>query len=140
MASTFQTRAKLGFIKGEHLASHTYKIALFTTAFAASASVNGYTATNEASATGYTAGGQTLSGYSASNASTKGILDWTTDPSWTITGTLAFQYAMIYNDSDTVVPDGAVCILDFGSQSVTNATVTIQFPTPDASNALIRIA
>ena len=140
MATTFQTRAKLGFIKGELLAGHTYKVALFTNAFAAGAGVNGYSVTNEAAGTGYTAGGATLVGYTASNNGTKGILDWTTDPTWTITGAMSFRYAMIYDDTDIVVPDAALCILDFGDQTVTDGIITIQFPTPDSASALLRIA
>jgi len=46
--------------------------------------------------------------------------------------------ALIYNSSDS---NKAVCVLDFTSnKSSTSGTFTIQFPTADASNAIIRIA
>lgn len=138
MASTIQTRAKLGWFKGELLSSHTYRAALFTASFAAAASITGYTATNESSATGYTAAGIALTP-TYSNNSTKAIIDYA-DVQWTITGTLAFQFMEIYDDTDAVIPDMALGIWDFGSQSITNGTVTIQFPTPDASNSILRLA
>ena len=47
--------------------------------------------------------------------------------------------AMIFNDSAS--GDPAVCILDFGSdKTASSGDFTIQFPTADASNAIIRIA
>ena len=47
--------------------------------------------------------------------------------------------ALIYNDSASGNP--AVCVLDFTSNKTsTSGTFTIQFPTADASNAIIRIA
>jgi hypothetical protein len=46
---------------------------------------------------------------------------------------------MIFNDSAT--SDPAVCVIDFGAdKTVTSGTFTIQFPTADASNAIVRIA
>jgi hypothetical protein len=45
---------------------------------------------------------------------------------------------LIYNSSDS---NKAVCVLDFTSNKTsTSGTFTIQFPTADASNAIIRIA
>jgi hypothetical protein len=61
--------------------------------------------------------------------------------SWTITGgPFAFQYALIYDADDAVIPDMALAVLDFGAQSVTDGDITLQFPTADATNAIIRIA
>ena len=47
--------------------------------------------------------------------------------------------ALIFNDSAS--GDPTVCVLDFGAdKSSTSGDFTIQFPTADASNAIIRIA
>jgi len=47
--------------------------------------------------------------------------------------------ALIYNDSAT--GDPAVCAIAFGSdKTVTSGTFTIQFPTADSTDAIIRIA
>ena len=46
--------------------------------------------------------------------------------------------ALIYNSSQS---DKAVCAIAFGSdKTVTSGTFTIQFPTADATNAIIRLA
>ena len=46
--------------------------------------------------------------------------------------------ALIYNSSDS---NAAVCAIAFGSdKTATNGTFTIQFPTADATNAIIRLA
>jgi len=46
---------------------------------------------------------------------------------------------MIFNDSAS--GDPACVTIDFGSdKTVTSGTFTIQFPTADSSNAIIRIA
>ena len=52
---------------------------------------------------------------------------------------LTARGALIYND--TASGDPAVAVLDFGGdKTATSGTFTIQFPTADASNAIIRIA
>ena len=59
------------------------------------------------------------------------------DASFT-SATITARGALIYNDSQS---DKAVCVLDFGADKTsTSGTFTIQFPTADASNAIIRIA
>jgi hypothetical protein len=46
---------------------------------------------------------------------------------------------LIYNDS--AAGDPTVAVLDFGADKTsTTGTFTIQFPTADATNAIIRIA
>jgi hypothetical protein len=54
------------------------------------------------------------------------------------TATITAMGALIYNSSAS---NKAVCVLDFTSNKTsTSGTFTIQFPTADASNAIIRIA
>jgi VCBS repeat-containing protein len=54
------------------------------------------------------------------------------------TATITARGALIYNSSDS---NKAVCALDFGGDKTSTAgTFTIQFPTANASNAIIRIA
>ena len=46
--------------------------------------------------------------------------------------------ALIYNSTDA---NKAVAVLDFGGDKTsTSGTFTIQFPTADASNAILRLA
>ena len=54
------------------------------------------------------------------------------------TATITAMGALIYNSTNS---NKAVCVLDFGSNKTsTSGTFTVQFPTADASNAIIRIA
>ena len=55
------------------------------------------------------------------------------------TATITARGALIFND--TASGDPAVAVLDFGGDKTSTAgDFTIQFPTADASNAIIRIA
>ena len=55
---------------------------------------------------------------------------------------LTARGALIYNSSTTAgSANRAVVVLDFGAdKTVTSGDFTVQFPTADASNAIIRIA
>lgn len=120
-----------------HTAADVYKIALYTSAGATlDATTTAYTATGEITGTGYTAGGATLAGFSATLDTGVGILDWTTDPSWS-TATITADTALIYNSSRS---NKAVAVLKFTSASSTGATFTVQLPAPAAATGAIRIA
>jgi|TARA_R110000823_G_scaffold314748_1_gene444546 hypothetical protein len=96
-----------------------------------------YVTTGEVANTGsYTSGGGVLTKVTPTNAGTTGITDFA-DISFT-TASITAMGALIYNDTNG---DKAVAVLDFGSNKTsTSGTFTVQFPTPDASNAIIRIA
>jgi voltage-gated potassium channel Kch len=114
----------------------TFKIALYTSTATLDAATTVYSATNEVSGTGYTAGGNTLAGTTVTLTGTTAYVDFS-DTTWS-TATITARGALIYNSSKS---NKAVAVLDFGSdKSSTAGNFTIQFPTNDASNALIRIA
>ncbi len=96
--------------------------------------------TDEASGTGYTAGGAALTNVSPTTSGTTAFTDFA-DVSWT-TATFSARAAMIYNTTQRgPIATRAVSIHDFGgTQTVTAGTLTLVFPTPDASNAILRIA
>tara|TARA_R110001583_G_scaffold182374_1_gene340174 strand:- start:178 stop:630 length:453 start_codon:yes stop_codon:yes gene_type:complete len=96
-----------------------------------------YTTTGEVANSGsYTAGGGTLTKVAPSTSGTTALTDFA-DISFT-TATITAMGALIYNDTNS---DKAVAVLDFSSNKTsTSGTFTIQFPTADASNAIIRIA
>lgn len=120
-----------------HTAADVYKIALFTSAATLSTAITAYAATNEVSGTGYTAGGATLAGFTASLDTNTAILDWTTDPTWA-SSTITARGALIYNSSRT---NKAVAVLDFGADITSTAgTFTVQLPLPAAATGVIRIA
>lgn len=122
---------------------NTFKIALYTAAANIGPTTTAYTATNEVTGTGYTAGGNTLaisvspaSGNNSSNVPTAYVSF--NNSTWT-NATFTCRGALIYNSS--VSGDPSVAVLDFGSdKTVSNDTFQIVFPTPDANNAIVRIS
>lgn len=120
---------------------HTFKIALYTSAATLGASTTNYSATNEIVGVGYTAGGQTLTNIDPTTSGTTAFIDFS-DVTWA-SSTITAAGALIYN---TTTDGGsgttnAVAVISFGGDKTsTNGDFTIQFPTADASNAIIRIA
>ena len=116
----------------------TFKLALYTSSATLSAATTAYSATNEVGNSGtYAAGGGTLTNVTPTTSGTTALTDFA-DISFT-SATITARGALIYND--TAAGDPAVAVLDFGSDKTsTSGTFTIQFPTADASNAIIRIA
>ena len=101
------------------------------------ATTTAFTTTGEVANSGsYTSGGGTLTKVAPTSSGTTAFTDFA-DLSFT-TATITAMGALIYNDTNS---DKAVCVLDFTSNKTsTSGTFTIQFPTADASNAIIRIA
>ena len=118
--------------------SQTFKIALFTSSATLGAATTAYSATNEVSGTGYTAGGNTLTiSTNPTTSGTTAYLDFA-DTTWAA-ATITARGALIYKADGATNP--AVAVLDFGSDKTSTAgDFTIQFPTADASNAILRIA
>ena len=113
-----------------------FKIALFTSSATLGASTTAYSTSNEVSGTGYTAGGNTLTNITPASSGTTAYTDFS-DTTWS-SATITANGALIYNDDAS---DAAVCVLAFGGDKTsTNGDFTIQFPTADASTAIIRIA
>ena len=134
------TSFKAEILKGVHnftAASDQFKLALYTSSASLGAGTTAYTSSNEVSGTGYTAKGAFLTSVTPTTSSTTALTDFNdlTFSSATITA----RGALIYNEAAT--SDPSVCVLDFGGdKTVSSGTFTIQFPTADASNAIIRIA
>jgi hypothetical protein len=115
----------------------TFRIALYTSSATLDATTTAYSATNEVSGTGYTAAGEALTNVTPTTSGTTAYTDFA-DVTWS-SATITANGALIYNDDHA--SDAAVCVLAFGGDKTsTNGDFTIQFPTADASNAIIRIA
>ncbi len=116
---------------------NSFKLALYTSSASLGAATTAYSATNETSGTNYTAGGAALTNVDPSSSGTTGFTDFADLTFSNVTVTA--NGALIYND--TASGDPAVCSLAFGGDKTSTAgDFTIQFPTADASNAIIRIA
>lgn len=133
MCSSFKQQLFLG----EHdLDTDVIKLALYTSSATLDASTTAYSTTNEVSGTGYTAGGNTLTGATVSLSGTTAYVDFS-DTTWT-TATITARGALIYNSSKS---NKAIAVLDFGADKTSTAgSFTVQFPTNDASSAILRIA
>ena len=137
MCTTFKKEILEAVHNFKNSGGSTFNLALYTSSASLGASTTAYTTSNEASGTGYTAKGAALTRIDPSNDGTTAITDFNdlTFSSSSITA----RGALIFNESAS--GDPAVCAFDFGSDKTSNAgDFTIQFPTADASNAIIRIA
>jgi hypothetical protein len=120
-------------------AADVFKLALYTSSATLGASTTAYSATDEVSSSGtnYTAGGLTLTiSQVPTSTGTTAWLDFDdlTFPSATLTA----RGALIYNATQS---NKAVAVLDFGSDKTSTAgNFTIQFPTPNSTSAILRIA
>jgi hypothetical protein len=120
---------------------HSFKLALYTSSATLGATTTDYSVTNEVSGTGYSAGGGALTNVTPTTSGTTAFTDF--DDLTFSTATITANGALIYN---TTTGGGAsttdsVVVLAFGGDKTSTAgDFTIQFPTADASNAIIRIA
>jgi hypothetical protein len=137
MATSFKVQILGGDFDFSSGTANVFKIALFTSAATLGATTTAYSTTNEASGTGYSAGGNTLTiSQVPTSSGTTAFLDFA-DTTWS-SATITARGALIYKSGGG---NPAVAILDFGSDKTsTNGDFTIVFPAADASNAIIRIA
>jgi hypothetical protein len=123
---------KSGLIDGDFdFDTDTIKMALYTNNATLNADTAAYTATGEVSASGYTAGGVTLTvekGLS-NNTAYISFADVTISAGFTARG------ALIYKDGGA-----AICVLDFGSDKTSTTAFTVTFPTASSADALIRLS
>ena len=115
----------------------TFNVALYTNAADLDAATTAYGATNEVIGTGYTAKGNILTRVDPAVSGTTAFTDFA-DTSWP-SASFTARGCLIFNDS--AAGDPAVSVHDFGAdKTVTAGTFMLQFPTADATNAIIRIA
>ena len=119
---------------------NTFNIALYTSSATLNKSTTAYSSSNEISNTSgsaYSAKGKALTSVTPALSTDTACCDFN-DISWT-SASFTANGCLIFNDSAS--GDPAVCAIAFGSdKTVTSGTFTIQFPTADASNAILRIA
>lgn len=117
----------------------SFKAALYLASATVNASTTAYSATNEVSGTGYTAGGVAVTfGTAPSSTSTTAFITPSASIVFSsVTLTTAFDAVLLYNSSQS---NKAVSVHTFGSQTVTAGTFTLTMPTNDSSTGLIRLA
>jgi hypothetical protein len=114
----------------------TFYMALYTNAATLDALTAAYTTTGEATGGNYVAGGQAVTATIGSDSNSSGSTTYInfSSPSWT--GSITARGALIYQSGGG---NPAVCVLDFGSNKISNNTFTVQMPQNTATSALIRL-
>lgn len=121
----------------QNFSADTFKLALYTSSATLGETTTAYSATNECPSTGnYTAGGNTLTvNVTPTNTGNVAYVSFA-NTSWT-NATITANGALIYNSTRA---NAAVAILAFGGDKTsTNGTFAVNFPTADASTAIIRL-
>ena len=147
VTTAMPTSFKVELLKGLHdftNGADVFKIALLKSAAAGSGTYGAASTnysnitgnTDEASGTGYTAGGNTLTNVTPTSDGTTAITDFA-DTTWS-SASFTTCGAMIYNTNNS---NSACAVLSFGGdQTVSSGDFQIQMPAAAASTAIIRIA
>jgi len=143
MCTSFKKELLYGVHDFDLANGDTFKIALYDNNASFNAATTAYTATDEVSGTGYSAGGGALTNVDPTSSGTTALTDFQdeTFSNATITARGALIYNTTPNTTSISVTNPTVVVLDFGADKTSTAgDFTIVFPTADASNAIIRIA
>lgn len=114
---------------------YVYKIALYNANANLNNSTTAYSAVNEVTGTGYTAGGQVLTPVTLSSDTTNNTAFVSFNNVTWSPANFTTRGALIYNSTT----NAAVFVLNFGSDKTPTSTFTVTFPTANSTNAIIRI-
>jgi hypothetical protein len=135
IVQTQTTSFKAELYEGIHdLIDDTIKIALFNANADLTASTTVYSTNQEVTGTGYTAGGNTLTGATVRSSGTTAYVSFD-NTSWS-SASFTSRGALIYNSSKA---NRSIAVLNFGSDKiVATGTLTIEFPSNDVTSAILR--
>ena len=118
--------------------TQVFKIALYTNSGTLNADTTAYTTDGEVSATGYTAGGETLTISQVPTTGSTGTISYYSFDNVTWTGAFTARGALIYKYDGSANP--AMIVLDFGSDKTSTSTFTVTFPAATNTAAIVRIS
>lgn len=123
----------------QNLLTNTLKIALYTAFASLDQNTQVYTTVDEVTGTGYTAGGNILTGVSIDVDTISGTVFINfNNVSWPASSFTA-RGALIYNTSTTPVSNRSIAVLDFGSDKIfTSTNNTVTMPVNSSTTALLR--
>ena len=115
---------------------YTYKIALYNALADLNDTTTAYTATNEVTGSGYTAGGKiltptTILSDTENNTAYVSFSNVTWSPA-----NFTCRGALVYNSTT----NSACFVLNFGSDKTATSSFTVQFPTANSTSAILRIS
>lgn len=137
---TQTTSFKEELYKGIHdLTVDTIKLALYNSLADLNEATVAYTASNEITGTGYSAGGNVVTGVSVTSS---GFTAWVTfnNVLW-VPAAFTTRCALLYNASKNNPTTGtgrSIAVLDFGADKTCSGTFTVVMPASTATTALIR--
>ena len=132
---TYSFRQEL-YLGIHDLDTDVLKIALYNANADVNLDTTVYSDTNEVTGTGYTAGGNTLTGASVNLDTTEGIVYVSFNNSTWSNASFTCRGALIYNTSKS---NKSVAVLNFGNdKTVASGTFTITFPANTSTSAVIR--
>ena len=115
-----------------NLSTNTLKIALYTGNANLNEDTTVYTTSNEVVASGYTAGGNTLTGVTISSSDYTAYVNFA-NTAWT--AAITARCALIYNVTQG---NKSIAVIDFGADKTSTTTFTIVMPANTSTTALIR--
>ena len=125
-----------GLINGSfNFSSNTFYLALYTNAATLDETTTAYTTTGESSGGNYVAGGQVVTTSVNTETTSSGSVTYINFSSPVWTGVITARGALIYKAGD----NGAVCVLDFGSNKTSTTTFPVTMPANTSTSALIRL-
>jgi len=125
-----------GLINGSfNFSSNTFYLALYTNAATLDETTTAYTTTGEASGGNYVAGGQVVTASVNTETTSSGSVTYINFSSPVWTGVITARGALIYKAGD----NGAVCVLDFGSNKTSTTTFPVTMPANTSTSALFRL-
>jgi len=122
---------------GQNLATDTLKIALYTAPASLGPDTTIYSTSNEVVGTGYTAGGEVLTGV-VITANANGTVYVTFDNAVWPASSFTARGALLYNSTQA---NASVAVLDFGAdKTCVNQTFTVTMPANTVTTALLRFS
>ena len=132
---TYSFRQEL-YLGIHDLDTDVLKVALYNANADVNLDTTVYASTNEVTGTGYTAGGNTLTGASVNLDTSNGIVYVSFNNAQWTNASFTCRGALIYNTSKS---NKSVAVLNFGNDKiVSSGTFTITFPANTSTSAVIR--
>jgi hypothetical protein len=123
-------------VAGQDLSADVLYMALYDGFATLGPNTTVYDAANEVTGTGYTAGGQLITGVTIGTSENGVVYVNFDNVVWNPAAFIA-RGALIYN---TTRSNASVAVLDFGSDKISSNTFTVTMPVNSASTALLRFS
>ena len=114
---------------------YVYKMALYNANANLNNTTTAYTTINEITGSGYTAGGITLTPLIGSDSTNNIAYVSFNNVIWS-PASFTCRGALVYNSTT----NAAIFVLNFGSDKTATSSFTVQFPTNNSTNAILRIS